>query len=79
MEPPHCEVCAGAPSERSRGFDTVAFADLTPLPRWQAGHPEGVVRFCPRHLAVARDLTHLGWRAALEKIPGLESDTQEPC
>ena len=68
MMPPCCAVCDAVPPADMGEFRTVSFADLKPLPPGRSGHPDGLVWFCPKHLELARTLTHLGSLEALKRI-----------
>lgn len=53
MEAPTCPVC----HQYTTGV--VQFADYQPLPQGSIGLPTGYVYFCPAHLQVARQFSHL--------------------
>lgn len=77
MRPPICEVC-GARFDPDAAL--VRFADYEPLPEGQVGHPRGLGWFCGRHLAAARDLTHLAEAEAVARIEdsGAAPDREPP-
>lgn len=89
MRPPMCFVCLRSlkDGEPSSSFEAVQFAVSPEEEAWQrerdregwVGHPSEVEWFCDEHTAQARDLSHLHWREALERLaqqrrsPGGES------
>jgi hypothetical protein len=71
MMPPECEICqANLRDDPELRFDTVAFADLVPLPDGMTGHPDGLLWFCAEHFKDAEPLAHLPWRRALRQLRG---------
>lgn len=48
--------------------DWVEFADYSPLPDDQIGHPQGMEWFCDQHLSFAQSVSNLPSDEAIKKI-----------
>lgn len=73
-----CFICLRSmrDEEPFSSFETVRFAVSPEEEVWQrerdrqgwCGHPSEVEWFCDEHVAQARDLSHLHWRDALDRL-----------
>lgn len=76
MRPPICDFCDR--DERDHPgleFGLVYFRNHEPLD--QPGHPKGLLWFCPEHLVVAKELSHLDSGEALRRMRATQLDSED--